>query len=174
MVNTAEVGKETERRVARYFRERGWAGAERMVRTGFRNGAREVQDQGDLTGIPGICVQVKSLRSKDKRHAGSDPNAAMELMVSTWLDETEQQREAARAALGILVVRRWTTPDPARWWCFLDLSELAALLDGTLGMARDTGAHRLATVPVRLELQAVVDILTAQGWGGSVLDEVAG
>lgn len=172
MVNTAEVGRETERRVARYFREQGWAGAERMVRTGFRTSTRAVADQGDLTGIPGLCVQVKSLRSKDKRHAGSDPNAAMELMVPTWLEETEEQRLAGGAVLGLLVVRRWTTPDPARWWCFLTLGDLLELHAGTLGGPRVS--WRGEDAPVRLELQHVVAMLRAQGWGPSELDEVAG
>lgn len=171
MVNTAEVGRETERRVARYFRDEGWAGAERMVRTGFRTSTRAVADQGDLTGIPGLCVQVKSLRSKDKRHAGSDPNAAMELMVPTWLDETEEQRLAGGAALGILVVRRWTTPDPARWWCWVRVSTLGVLLTGNPEHPLPAG---WSDFPVRLELQEVVATLKACGWGPSELEEVAG
>lgn len=163
MVNTAEVGKETERRVVQVFRDEGWAGAERKVRTGYRVPGRTVQDQGDLTGLPGLCVQVKSLR--DKR-AGRDPNGPMELMVPTWLAETEAQREASRAVLGLLVVRRWTTADARRWWCFLDLPDLLALHGGTLGQdqAHSWGPSYTPT-PVRLELQDVVAILKAQGWG---------
>jgi hypothetical protein len=171
--NTRNVGAETERHAARYFRDEGWAGAERRIRTGYRTATRTVADQGDLMGLPGLCVQVKSLR--DKR-AGRDPNAPMELMVDTWLHETEEQREASRAALGLLVVRRWTAgSDVGRWWCFLDLPDLQGLLDGTLGWdhARSWGPE-YAPVPVRLELQDVVALLKAQGWGATELDEVAG
>lgn len=169
--NTRTIGAVTERLAAGYFRGEGWAGAERRIRTGYRTAERTVADQGDLMGLPGLCVQVKSLR--DKR-PGRDPNAPMELMVPTWLQETEEQREASRAALGLLVVRRWTAgQDVGRWWCFLDLEDLAGLQMGTLG--RDSlEATPGQLVPVRLELRDVVALLKAQGWGGSELDEVAG
>lgn len=170
MVNTAEVGKETERRVVGVFRAAGWTGAERKVRTGYRVPGRTVQDQGDLTGIPGLCVQVKSLR--DKR-PGRDPNGPMELMIPTWLDETEAQRKASGAVLGLLVVRRWTTADAASWWCFLRLEDLHGLLTGRLGTPGAPADH-LESAPVRLELRDVVAILRGQGWGANDLDEVAG
>lgn len=162
------VGKDTEQRLARYFRAEGWAGAERRVRTGFRNAHRSVADQGDLTGMPGLCIQAKSLRSKDKRHAGSDPNAAAERMVPTWLLEVEEQREASRSVLGLLVVRRWGTTDVGRWWCFLDLATLYGLLAGD---PEQYAGGDGADVPVRLELAHVVGILKAQGWGAN--DDVA-
>lgn len=171
-INTRNVGAETERHAARYFRDEGWAGAERRIRTGYRTATRTVADQGDLMGLPGLCVQVKSLR--DKR-PGRDPNAPMELMIPTWLQETEEQREASRAVLGLLVVRRWTAgSDVGRWWCFLDLEDLTGLQMGTLGSEslESTPGRRL--VPVRLELQDVVAILKAQGWGGTELDGMAG
>lgn len=149
--NTRSVGRETEQRVASYLRERGYAGAERMVRTGYRARGRASADHGDLTGTPGICWQVKSLQ----------PATEAERMVRTWLEETEQQRVAGGAVLGILVVRRWKVADTGRWWGFVDAGTLLGLADGTLG-----DAHRgPLDVPVRLELGDLITMLDAWGWG---------
>lgn len=157
--NTAEVGKETERRVAGAFRDYGWAGCERRVRTGYRVPGRTVQDQGDLTGLPGLCVQIKSFRTTE---AGRDPNARMELAVPMWLDELEQQREASGAALGLLVVRRWTTADARRWWCYLRTSTLGYLLTSDPEHPLPEG---WPDAPLRLELDDVLQVLQACHWG---------
>jgi len=152
--NSRTIGADTERLVAGYFRQQGWAGAERRIRTGYRTAERTVADQGDLLGLPGLCVQVKSLR----------PATAAEAATRVWLAETEAQREASRAVLGLLVVRRWGTTDVGRWWCFLDLAELQGLLAGTLGGNVHPQLHGR---PVRLELRDVVALLRWQGWGGT-------
>jgi len=152
-----EIGAETERMVARWLRGEGWAGAERRIRTGYRTAERTVADQGDLTGLPGLCVQVKSLR----------PATRMELAVPGWLAETEAQREASSATLGLLVVRRWGTVDVGRWWAFLELADLRGLLDGTLGALGVPGTRLHDVAPVRLELRHVVHLLREQGWGGT-------
>lgn len=159
--NTRAIGADTERRVARYFRDEGWAGAERRIRTGYRTASRTVADQGDLMGLPGLCVQIKSLR----------PQTAAEAATRLWLIETEAQREASGAVLGLLVVRRWGTDDVGRWWVFLDLPDLQALLDGTLGNivpAAGEAAPDRQPAPVRLELRHLVAVLKDQGWGAEV------
>ena len=151
------VGKETEQLVARYLRSRGLAGVERAVRTGFRTAqGRSVADSGDLTGWPGVCVQVKSLREK---RAGRDPNGPMELAVPTWLAELEQQRAASGSSVGLLVVRRWGGTNVGRWWCFLTAWELFGLMDGQNG----TPAV-LQAAAVRLELSDVVTMMQTWGW----------
>jgi hypothetical protein len=142
------VGKQTEQLVARYLRERGLAGVERAVRTGFRAGGREVADAGDLTGWPGVCVQVKSLR----------PANAAERQTRTWLAETESQRKQSGASVGLLVVRRWGTLDVGEWWCFLLARDLFGMADGHSA----TALRQLA--PVRLELSDVVDMMQTWGW----------
>lgn len=143
-----DVGKDTEQRVARYLRSRGLEGVERAVRTGFRTPERAVADAGDLTGWPGVCVQVKSLR----------PANAAERETRTWLAETERQRQQSGASLGLLIVRRWGTTDVGEWWCFLMLRDLM----------HAAGEHREAlhttTEPVRLELAGLVDLLQTWGW----------
>lgn len=150
--SSRRVGLETEQQVARYLRGRGMAGVERAVRTGYRTATgRHLADAGDLTGLPGVCVQVKSLR----------PATEAERMVPAWLAETDRQREASGASVGLLVVRRWGTTDVGRWWCFLCARDLFGMADGFSGST----ATLLPTVaPVRLELSDVVDMMQAWGW----------
>ncbi len=146
--SSLDVGKDTERRVAEYLRRRGLAGVERAVRTGFRTRERSVADTGDLTGWPGVCVQVKSLR----------PATAVERAVRGWLRETEDQRAASGASVGLLVVRRWGTTDVGEWWAFLDLASLVGMAEPMAPLAR------MARRPVRLELSDLVDLMQTWGW----------
>ena len=148
-MTSVDVGKETERMVARYLRDRGLAGVERTVATGYRTGDRSRADQGDLLGIPGVCVQVKSLR----------PATRAERQTRAWLAETEQQRAAAGASVGLLVVRRWGTTKPGEWWAFLTTWDLFGMADGFSGQP-----SLIPRVPVRLELSDVVDMMQAWGW----------
>jgi hypothetical protein len=149
-----DIGKDTERRVVAYLRLRGMAGVERAVRTGFRAGnGRSLADSGDLTGLPGICVQVKSLR----------PVTRAETMTGRWLAETELQRQAAGASVGLLVVRRWGTTDVGRWWCFLSVRDLFGMADGFSGRVLSE-TPELWAAPVRMELSDVVTMMQAWGW----------
>lgn len=157
------VGVETERLVAAYLRSRGLAGVERTVATGYRTGDRSRADQGDLLGIPGVCVQVKSLRD---RRAGRDPNAPAELAVPAWLAETELQRQAAGATIGVLVVRRWGASDVGRWWSFLYARDLFGMADGFSHqlLPAIAAVPAVSLAPVRLELSDLVDMMQAWGW----------
>ena len=144
-----KVGKETEQLVARYLRSRGLAGVERAVRTGFRTPERAVADAGDLTGWPGVCVQVKSLR----------PANAAERQTRTWLAETELQRAQSGASVGLLVVRRWGTTDVGEWWCFLAVRDL-----WLMGDPAGVQPEAWTAAPVRLELADVVTLMQTWGW----------
>ena len=148
-----DVGKQTERMVVRYLRGAGFAGVERRVRTGYRTAARTSPDHGDLTGMPGLCVQVKSLR----------PATRAERSTRDWLWETERQRQASGAVLGLLIVRRWGTEDVGRWWVFLDLQTLLDLHSGRLGSPRPV-TPGWDPVPVRMELSDAVAMLRSLGW----------
>ena len=117
-----DVGKDTELRAARYLRSRGLAGVERAVRTGFRTTERSVADAGDLTGWPGVCIQVKSLR----------PANAAERQTRTWLAELESPRQQSGASIGLLIVRRWGTTDVGEWWCFLTTWDLMGMAEARL------------------------------------------
>lgn len=161
-----EKSKIAERAVVSYLRAHGWPGAERTVRTGYRVAGRASRDQGDVDGTPGVCVQVKTTT------ANAEP------MVRKWLAETEDQRLAAGADVGLLVVKRIGATDPGRWWTHLRLDALAQVLVRITGpLPADGPVARLAPLgpatvrlgpcatPVRLELSVVVDLLRHAGYG---------
>jgi hypothetical protein len=150
------VGLETEQMVARYLRGRGMAGVERSVRTGYRTADRSLADAGDLTGLPGISVQVKSLR----------PATRAETKTRAWLAETEQQRAASGCSVGLLIVRRWGTTDAGRWWAFMYARDLFGLADGFSHQVLPllAAAPTAALAPVRLELSDLVDMMQLWGW----------
>lgn len=156
-----DVGKETERMVAGWLRNNGWPGCERRVKTGYRVVGREDPDQGDLTGCPGICWQVKSLR----------PAERMERAVPKWMAETEAQRFASRSALGFLVVRRWGGTDVGRWWAFQTALQLYYLLGGR--PAADPRDEFGRLVPVRMDMAALAGLLHQTGWAGVEPEELA-
>lgn len=159
------VGKDTERAVAGWLRGNGWPGAERRVRTGYRTSTRESADEGDITGMPGLCVQVKSLR----------PTARAELAVPSWLAQTEQQRAASGATLGFLVVRRWGTTDVGRWWAFTRLGQLYDMLTGFAFDPKGAEPERPMPdlIPVRMDVASLAGLLHKLGWAGTVGAEVA-
>jgi hypothetical protein len=146
----ANVGKDTEQRLARWLREQGgFPHAERTVRTGYRNRGRSLADAGDIDGTPGLAWQAKSLR----------PGGPAQRAVDGWLAETEAQRQATGADIGVLVVRRWGTTDVGRWWAFLRV-------DGLTHMAINPDAWEpVADVPVRLELRHAAALLRWWGYG---------
>lgn len=137
---STNVGKDTEQRVARWLREHGFPHAERTVRTGYRVLGRALSDFGDIDGTPGLSWQIKSLRPADRA----------ERAVPEWLTETEAQRRATGADLGVLIVRRWGTTDVGRWWAFLRLDVLAA---------------GQGDAPVRMEVRHAAAWLRILGYG---------
>jgi hypothetical protein len=140
-------GADTERLLVRGLRDLGFPHADRTIRTG--HGTARL-DLGDVDGTPGLVWQVKSMR----------PITRAEAMVREWMIETEQQRAAAAADLGVLVVRRdlWLPP---RWWAFVDLTVLVGLLDPVIG----TLPGVLSGIPVRIELDELCTILRRAGYG---------
>jgi hypothetical protein len=136
--------KISEQRVVGYLRARGWPGAERTVRTGYHAPGRQSRDRGDIDGTPGLVWQVK--------------NCAV-LHVETWLAETEDQRLAAGADYGVLVVKRPGHAHPARWNAYLPLRAWLALLGSGLAVPGGQAAA------VALELQHLLLVLHAAGYG---------
>lgn len=129
-------GKDRERRVARYLREHGWPFAERRQRTGFATADRTRADQGDLMGTPGIVWQVKDTAQHN---------------IPAWLEQTEDQRLAAGAQFGVLVVRRNGKADPGQWWAWLPA---VALFEGLAEMS-----FPALNRPICLELGHLVPLL---------------
>jgi hypothetical protein len=145
-------GKRAERALVAWLRAHGWPGAERTVRTGHRTRQRVSVDKGDVDGTPGVCWQLKDVA-----------DAALH-RVPVWLNETERQRMAAGADLGVLVVKRRGHSDPGDWWAWVPL---VTLMHGVMtpAAASGIGAARMFTVPVRLAVADLAPILRHQGYG---------
>ena len=88
MVNPSKaIGTQAETLVTRYLQENGFGTAERRALHG-------TYDLGDITGIPGVVIEVKS------GHAA----------------ETETERKNAEADIGVLVVKRKGKGSAESWW----------------------------------------------------------
>ena len=140
-------GAVTERMVVAWLRAHGWPDAERAIVTGHRTRTRTRPDHGDVTGIPGVCVQVKSLR----------PVNAAERAVPAWMAETEAQRHASGADIGVLVVRRDGTAFVGEWFCWVPLSTVVMLTSGL-------SSAELGEVPLRLSVADAARILWRAGY----------
>ena len=90
MSRSRGIGTTAETAVVRYLRTRGFDHAERRALTG-------AHDQGDITGTPGLCWEIKSGRAAETASDG---------LIQDWIDETESERLNARADIGILVTKR--------------------------------------------------------------------
>lgn len=89
----ARKGSETERMVAKYLREQGFAAADRRLREG------RADDQGDIDGVPYTTIQVKYV---------AQPR------LQSWVTDTLKQRDAAGNPFCLLVVRVKGKP-PQQW-----------------------------------------------------------
>lgn len=141
-----EKGLRAERDVVRYLRT-WWPHAERAVRTGYRTSTRDSADPGDISGTPGIAWQVTDRADLEQ-----------DAVLTRRLDETEAQRVAAGADLGLLVQRRRGVSDPGRWWVWMDAGQFADLCYA------DHVPDRLGW-PIRTELRHVVPLLVQAGYG---------
>lgn len=144
-------GAETERLAVKGLRGLGFPHADRTIRTG--HGSARL-DLGDVDGTPGVVWQIKSMR----------PASRAETYVPGWLVETERQRKAASADVGVLVLRRERYLAP-HWWAFVPLADLIDL--GELERYERIGGppRRGGLVPVRLELADLCALLCAAGYG---------
>lgn len=103
MVNKPRnIGTAAETAVVRYLVANGFPHAERRSLKGNL-------DQGDITGTPGICWEVKG---------GAAAKNASDGQVQAWLEETERERVNAGATIGILVLQRKGIGaiNAGRWW----------------------------------------------------------
>jgi hypothetical protein len=100
-------GSQTEALLVSFLRANGYPHAERR----HLNGSH---DLGDVVGIPGVCLEVKS---------------GARLDLSGWLAELEVEQEHADAHIGAVVVRPKGRPDPADWFAVITTSQLLDFLD---------------------------------------------
>jgi hypothetical protein len=154
------IGTKAETAVTRYLTAHGFPHAE-------RRSLRGVLDAGDITGCPGICIEVKG---------GEAARNASDLLVTDWLAETETERVNAHADVGILVIqRRGVGPANAgRWWAVMDAATLFQIHGGSVVWGL-LGAAYTAGMPVRMVLADAVRLLRAAGYGQPLLydEEVA-
>ena len=133
-----DIGTAAESAVCRYLAANGFPHAERRSLKG-------TFDQGDVTGTPGICWEVKG---------GAAAKTASDGLIATWLDETDLERVNARADIGVLVVQRAGIgpANAGRWW---------AVVNSTDFIATDVPLK----FPVRLYLADAVTLLRVVGYG---------
>lgn len=148
----SDRGKRAERDLVTWLRGHGWPGAERTVRTGHRTRTRTSVDRGDVDGTPGVAWQLKDVA-----------DSALSL-IPKWLAETEAQRVAAGADVGVLVVKRRGHADPGDWYAFVPLVELMHEVM-TPAASRGIGAAAMFAVPVRLAVADLAPILHGRGYG---------
>ena len=99
-------GRDTENRAVEWLRENGWPYAERRRLTGQ-------DDQGDIAGMPGICVEVKS---------------AAAWTPMRWLAELEVEVANAGAEVGFVLARPKGRPNPDDWAVITTPAQIVELL----------------------------------------------
>lgn len=156
----AEIGRAnrargiaTERDVARYLRVTGWPNAERKPDTGWSTTDRSSPDAGDIRNTPGVCWQVKST-----------PELTGEKLTQA-MRQAADQAVVASADYGIVVHRRAGKSNPGLWWAYLPLGDLSALMTG---QGRPPADDPVWSVPVRLVLGNLVELLHRAGYGTAV------
>lgn len=99
-------GRATENIHVEYLKENGVLHAERRRLKG-------VLDEGDVTGWPGVCVEVKS---------GAKVN------ISGWLSQLEVEMENSNAETGYVAVRPKGKPKAEDWYAVLPMPVLMDLM----------------------------------------------
>lgn len=110
MVNKPKAkGTAAESAVVSFLQSAGFPHAERLALQGGK-------DRGDITGIPGIVVEVKNCQ---------------EYTFSAWLGECQAETENAKADFGFVVAkpRMVGTTRTGQWYALMRLSWFAALVD---------------------------------------------
>lgn len=152
MNRSKALGTAGETAVVNYMRAHGFATAERRALAG-------VFDLGDVTGVPGLVVEVKS---------GQAAANASDGRIAAWMTETERERDNADADFGLLVLKRAGIGvlRAGEWWAFLPAWQFVALL-GVPGHAFSSN-H-----PVRLHLRDAITLLRLAGYGDSIDKDIA-
>lgn len=150
-----QKGKDRERRVVKFLQVSGFPGAERTVRTGYRNKGREFYDQGDIDGTPGLAWQIKAVAEREWSR------------VPQYMLETQKQAKAAGADIGILVIPRPRHAHPGEWWAHMYFADVLRLVTDV----PQTVASSSLRFPVRFELQELIPLLRVAGYGTPLAGE---
>jgi hypothetical protein len=106
MSRNKKIGTAWESAIVAFLRDKGFSYAERRALSGSH-------DQGDLTGIPGICIEAKHVNRLD---------------LSGWLDEAELERDNAHADVGAVWLKRRGFTSPGRAYVLLSGDDFVWLL----------------------------------------------
>ena len=91
-------GTAWESKIVAYLKERGWPHAERRTLSGAK-------DQGDISGVVGVCIEAKD----QARHS-----------LAEWLDEANVERDHASADLGVVWAHRRGKSSPRDGYVVMD------------------------------------------------------
>jgi hypothetical protein len=148
-----DIGTRAETMVVNWVRTRGFGTAERMALHG-------TQDTGDIRLCPTVIIEVK---------AGAAANNASDKQIETWLDDTDRERAAGNADIGVLVTQR-PRHGAARvgsWWAWTRVDTLADL---RFGIREGDSYWGPDQPPVRIHLDAMLRILRWSGHGDPLPD----
>jgi len=153
-----DKGTAAETAVVRWARTNGFPGADRQPLRGNR-------DTGDIDLCPGIVLEVKN-------HAGvASVGQPAPAQLREWMAQADLERDNAGAAHCPLIVKRAGVADPGRWFTYLPLHQLAALLaDDDAGQ---WWADRTFHDPICMELRTLTRILRTAGYGTPIDVEAA-
>ncbi len=156
-----DKGNTTERDLAKWLRT-WYPEAERSVAAGFKvaSDSGRGQDRGDIRDA---CVPEHPIVWQVKNVTGSHPNGLAGKALVQFLVACRQQRDAAKAELGLLVEKRSGHASPAAWFVHLDARELAALIYRRF-FPCTVAPHEGARGPVRMLLGDLMPILVRAGF----------
>lgn len=78
-----------------------------------RRAPQGAHDTGDITGLPGIVIEVKNHKAHD---------------LPGWLNELQTEVDNAGAHLGLLVIKKRGTTNPGQWYWLIDPRHVTTLL----------------------------------------------
>lgn len=99
-------GTAWESAVVAYLIEQGWPHAERRALAG-------ANDKGDVTGVPGVCLELKS---------------AARVELAAWWEEAKAERRNANAATAAVWFKRRGKTSPGDGFVLLDGATYTDLL----------------------------------------------
>lgn len=146
-----DIGTAAETAVVRFLLDNGFPHAE-------RRSLRGSVDHGDITGMPGVMVEVKG---------GQAGKNASDTLIRQWMEEqVDVQASNARADVGFLVTQRAGVgpANAGRWWAHFWLSDWTEL---TLGPRNATDDRLDLPIEglIRTHLSTAVLALRHAGYG---------
>lgn len=99
-------GTAAETAVVSYLQEKGWKNAERRALQG-------VLDRGDISGVAGVCFEVKNQKTQD---------------LSGWVAELMVEIMNAKAETGAVVHKKRGKTNVGDWYATMPMSVYVELL----------------------------------------------